>query len=183
VEAPKDPQSDAGPLPEGLKLSAEDRKCSWENFKMRTDDSAAPAADESEAPARRSNSKVKAPAKAKVKAAPKADPKPAKKATSKAAKPAKAAPVKAAPAKAKAKAPAKESKVERDAFGYRKGSLKSQAAALYSRKTGATLEEVKEKLGSVQLNVLTELEAKGRKVTKQKVERKGQRAVTRYILT
>jgi hypothetical protein len=124
---------------------------------------------------------VEAPTPARTKATRKASngavtPKPAKaKATGKAAKPAKAA-------KAKAAKPAKAEKVELDKFGYRKGSLRSQAAALYSTGKGATLGEVKEKLGSVQLNVLTELEGKGYKVTKTKEAGDGPRQVTRYHL-
>ena len=91
----------------------------------------------------------------------------------------KAAKAIAKPVKAK---PAKRDKVELDEFGYRKGSLKSKAAAQYSLKRGATLAEVKEKLGSVQLNVLTELEGKGYKVTKSKEAGDGPRQVTRYRL-
>lgn len=117
---------------------------------------------------------VKAPSKRKVKAAAKSPVKAknAPKATAKAAK---------APAKAKA-AKAKTSTVDKDQFGFRKGSAKSEAAAMYARKSGATLGEVKAKLGSVQLNVLVGLEAEGYKVTKVKEERKGQRPATRYFL-
>jgi hypothetical protein len=110
--------------------------------------------------------KVKAAAKAPVKA------KTAPKVKAKAAK---------APDKAKAAKP-KASKVDKDQFGFRKGSAKSEAAALYARKSGATLGEVKEKLGSVQLNVLVALEAEGRTVDKVKEARKGQRPATRYFL-
>jgi hypothetical protein len=102
-----------------------------------------------------------AKAQAKVKAAPKA------------AKAAKAAPK--AKAKAKAATPT-------DDYGYREGSLKSQAAAMYGSKKGATLEEVKAKLKSVQLNLLTDLEAKGFKVSKVKEDGPGKRQVTRYHL-
>lgn len=114
-----------------------------------------------------SKSKAKATAKApdKAKAAPKA--------TAKAAK---------APDKAKVAKPKAEG-AEKDQFGLRKGSIKSKAAAMYARKNGATLNEVKEALGSVQLNVLNSLEEAGHKVEKEKVERKGQRPVTRYRLT
>lgn len=121
---------------------------------------------------------VKAAGKPAAKAAPKAAPKAktAPKATAKAAKaPEKA---KAAAKVAKPKAPA----AEKDAYGFRKGSAKSKAVAMYARKNGATLAEVKEALGSVQLNVLVALEADGKKVERITEERKGQRAVTRYIL-
>jgi hypothetical protein len=104
----------------------------------------------------------------------KATAKPAKaKATGKAAKPAKATAKPAA---------AKRAKAEVDGFGYREGSLRSKAAALYSNKKGATLAEVKEKLGSVQLNVLKELEGKGYKVKKAKEAGEGTRQITRYYL-
>lgn len=121
-------------------------------------------------------------AKAKVAAKPTA-----KAATKKAAKPvAKAAPkAKAKAAKAPEKAKAAKPKASgegKDQFGLRKGSAKSQAAALYARKRGASIEEVKEAVGSVQLNVLKGLEGKGFKVERVKEERKGQRPVTRYIL-
>ena len=107
------------------------------------------------------------------------------KATKVAKPPVKAAKTAAKPAKAPAKVAkpkAEKAEVPRDAFGLKKGSLKSNAAAMYNRKNGATLVEVKDKLGSVQLNVLTELEAKGHTVEKVKEERKEGRAVTRYIL-
>ena len=111
--------------------------------------------------------KAKAAGKAPVKA------KSAPKATAKAAK---------AHEKAKVAKPRAEA-LPKDQFGFRKGSAKSDAAALYARKSGATLAEVKEKLGSVQLNVLVGLEAEGYKVDKKKEARgEGQRAVTRYRL-
>ncbi len=125
-----------------------------------------------------SNGHDKAPVKAKGKAKAKATMKPAKvktapKATKKAAK---------AIAKAKAAKPKAKNTAERDLYGLRKDSIKSKAASLYARKSGATLEEVKEVLGSVQLNVLVGLEAAGHKVEKKRVERDGQRPVTRYYL-
>lgn len=114
----------------------------------------------------------------------------AKKAPAKAtAKPAKAAkPVKGAkPAKAPKKAtgkPAKAAKpkAELDAYGYREGSLKSKAAAMYASKKGATLDEVKDALGSVQLNLLKDLEGRKFKVRREKEEGSGARKVTRYFL-
>jgi hypothetical protein len=93
------------------------------------------------------------PAKAKRKLAKKAPAKAkgAKKAKGKAAKPVR---------KAKAnRAPRTRDVSKLDAFGFRKGSIKSQAATMYQ--AGATLADVKDTLGSVQFNVLTELEAKG----------------------
>jgi hypothetical protein len=90
----------------------------------------------------------------------------------------------AAPAKGKAvepaKAPAKV--VEKDPFGFKKGSLKSKAAEMYAAKGGATLFEVKSALNSSQLNVLMELEAKGHLVEKKKEAGKGKRPITRYFL-
>lgn len=112
----------------------------------------------------------KAAGKPKAKAAPKA---PAKKAAPKAVKKAAKAPAKKGPRKPPA---------EKDQFGLRKGSAKSEAAAMYARKSGATLAEVKDKVGSIQLNVLNALEEAGHKVEREKVERKGERPVTRYRL-
>ena len=92
--------------------------------------------------------------------------------------------VKAMAVKAKAskiKAPAKEKSA--DVYGYRDGSLKSQAAKMYALKGGATLEEVKDKTGSVQLNLLKDLESRGFKVKRVKEAGDGKRQVTRYFLT
>lgn len=120
----------------------------------------------------------KAPAKAKGKAAAKvvakapAKAKAAPKATAKAAK---------APDKAKA-TPAKASATKKDQYGFRDGSTKSKAVAMYARKSGATLAEVKDKLGSVQLNVLNALEDEGYEVERKAEKRDGARAVTRYFL-
>lgn len=69
-----------------------------------------------------------------------------------------------------------------DAFGYRINSLKSKAAAMYSSKKGATLAEVKDATGSIQLNVVTELKNKGKQVTKKKEKGPGQREITRYFI-
>lgn len=110
--------------------------------------------------------------------APKVGKRKAKPTTNGAAK-AKAKPAKAAkPAVKPRKAPA-----DKDQFGYREGSLKSKAAALYSSKKGATLNEVKEKLGSIQLNVLTELKGRGFKVRETKEAGAGTRQITRYFLS
>lgn len=81
--------------------------------------------------------------------------------------------------KGKKDAPAKK-KAERDQFGFRKNSKRSEAAKLYSTKKGATLNEIKEKTGSSQLNLLTELEGKGFKIERTKEKGKGKKEVTRY---
>jgi len=130
------------------------------------------ATEEAEAPARK-------PAKAKANGH-------AKEATPmKAAKPAKAAKAEK-PAKAKAKAERKERTVDPaklDKFGFRKGSIKSNAAAIYAKGKGATLAEVKEAVGSNQFNLLTEVEARGHTVLKTSVSGEGTRKVTRYKIT
>lgn len=141
---------------------------------MKTDDEATEAPD-TEAPA---PPKAKAKRKAAVKAADSANGKAPVKAKAKrkaAAKPAKGA------VKAKGK------KVERqrdpaklDAFGFRKGSIKSKAAAMYAKGKGATLAEVKEEVGSIQFNLLTELIERGVTVNKAEVKNEGGRMVTRY---
>lgn len=110
---------------------------------------------------------VKKTAKPKVEAK-----KPAKKAAAK-------APVKAKAAKPKA---VKKAAAEKDQYGLRKGSARSEAASMYARKNGATLAEVKERIGSVQLNVLNALKADGYAVTQEKITKKGERPVTRYYL-
>lgn len=101
---------------------------------------------------------------AKVKAAPKA--------TAKAAK---------GSEKPKAAKPKAEG-AKKDVFGFREGSAKSKAVAMYATKSGATLEQVKDEVGSIQLNVLNALEAEGHEVKRVKEEREGQRPVTRYYL-
>lgn len=68
-----------------------------------------------------------------------------------------------------------------DQFGFRTGSLKSQAAAMYASKRGATLAEVKAALNSSQFNLLNELEGrKGITIERTQVEGAGPRKVTRY---
>lgn len=99
----------------------------------------------------------------------------------------------AAPAKATAKKPAskppaakkaadKKPAVEKDFYGFKKGSLKSQAAAMYADPKGATLPQIKDKLGSAQLNVLVDLEKEGYKIERKKEAGKGKRPITRYFL-
>lgn len=89
----------------------------------------------------------------------------------------------------KAAKPAKVAKVKQpkvpvappDKFGFRTGSLKSKAAAMYASKKGATLAEVKAALNSAQFNVLTELEAKKFKVNRIEVPSDtSKRTITRY---
>lgn len=69
-----------------------------------------------------------------------------------------------------------------DDFGFRKGSIRSKAAALFSRPQGATLNEIKAKLGSVQYNTLAELKNKGFKVTSKEEDGKSNRPQTRFWL-
>lgn len=134
---------------------------------------------EDEAPAKaKRGPKPNGVVKLVVKAAGKAKAKPAAKAAPKPEKAPKAA-VKAAKGKT---AKAKSEPAEKDQFGLRKGSTKSKAAAMYARKNGATLAEVKDALGSVQLNVLVGLEEDGFTVKREKETRDGQRPVTRYML-
>lgn len=131
-------------------------------------------------PARKFTGKVKAAKAAKgngeAKAAPKAAGKPAGKV--KAAKGAKAAPAKKAAGKAR-KAPVRDP-AKLDQFGFRKGSIKSQAAQMYATKKGSTLGEIKEKLGSTQFNLLTQLEEKGWTIGKKFEDGAGNRKITRY---
>lgn len=84
--------------------------------------------------------------------------------------------------KAKAKATRQADPAKLDQFGFRKGTIKSKAAALYAKGKGCTLAEVKEALGSVQFNLLTELEGNGFKVDKSKAKGDTGRGVTRYKL-
>lgn len=144
-----------------------------------------------EAPPAKATKAVKAKANgqakpAKATAAPKAAPK----AAAKAAKPAKAVKAKAEakPAKvakgktkaAKERKPREANPATLDAFGFRKGTIKSNAAALYAKGKGATLAEVKEKLKSAQFNLLTEVETRGFTVEKNFVKNTNGRKVTRY---
>lgn len=107
---------------------------------------------------------------------PKAKAKPAKKAATKKAKSAK-------PAKAKAK-PRQVNPETVDDFGLRKGSIKSKAAAMYANAKGATLAEVKTKLGSIQYNVLKQLRDKGFKIKEvEEVNKKTGRKASRFFLS
>lgn len=69
-----------------------------------------------------------------------------------------------------------------DKFGFRDGSLKSQAAAMAASEDGVTLAEMKEKLGSIQYNMLTELRNKGHTIKEKKEDSNGNRKATRYFL-
>lgn len=144
-----------------------------------TDDATAATEAEADAPAAKTPAKSKpkpnGAVKAKAKAKPKADAKGGKKVAAK----------KAAPAKGKAKDRAKPVRdpAKLDAFGFRKGTIKSNAAALYAAKSGATLAEVKEAVGSVQFNLLKEVEEKGHTITRKTEKGDGARDVTRYKLT
>jgi len=70
-----------------------------------------------------------------------------------------------------------------DEFGYRKGSTRSKAAHLYAGKKGATLTEVKTKLGTgTQYNVLTELEGRGFKVRRATEKNRAGREITRFYV-
>lgn len=150
---------------------------------MKIDDTATAPAEESASPgvqpaatngaakpARRARPKVKAARPAK-KAAPVATPRAAKaKAKAKTAKPAKKA------------AKRERDPAKLDPFGYRKGSIRSLAAAMYASKRGATLAEVKAKVGTIQFNVLTELKDRGFKRKEVREASKSGREVTRYFV-
>lgn len=88
------------------------------------------------------------------------------------------------PTKAAKAKKAKKETTGTDRFGFRLGSKKSQAAAMYASKTGATLGEVKHALKSTQFNLLNELEEMtGVKISKVKEAGPGARKVTRYQVT
>ena len=70
-----------------------------------------------------------------------------------------------------------------DQFGFRKDSIKSRAAALYASKKGASLAEVKAEVGSVQFNILSQLEGEGYEITKSEFKNERGRTATRYKLS
>lgn len=153
---------------------------------MRDDDKAAAAADtEASAPAEKP---VKAPKATKVakprKGANGAATDKAAKAAPKAAKTAKgtAKAAKAAKVAKPAKAQRQRDPAKLDTFGFRKDSIKSRAAAMYAKGKGATLAEVKEEVGSVQFNLLTELGGRGFQIDQTEVKNAAGRMVTRYKL-
>lgn len=98
----------------------------------------------------------------------------------KAAKPAKVAKSAKAAKPFTAKAPRIVDPLKLDKFGFRLDTLKSQAAAMYASKHGATLAEIKEALGSTQFNLLTELEEKGFEIERGEVASATGRKVTKY---
>lgn len=100
-----------------------------------------------------------------------------RKAAAKPARKAKAA--KAAKPKAKAQT---ASVAKLDVFGFRKGSERSKAAAIYARPKGATLGEVKTKTGKLQFNVLTQLKSMGHKVKAVPEAGPTKRPVIRYFV-
>ena len=69
-----------------------------------------------------------------------------------------------------------------DQFGFRLGSKKSKAAAMYGSKNGATLAETKKKFGSAQYNVLSELMGKGFKIKRTVATSEEGRKNTRFYL-
>jgi hypothetical protein len=91
--------------------------------------------------------------------------------------------IKAKGMKGKARKPRTVDPAKLDPFGFRKGSKKSKAAAMYASKKGATLSQVKDALKSTQYNLLTELEERGFKVTKEAISGDSDRKVTRYHIT
>lgn len=86
------------------------------------------------------------------------------------------------PVKAKAKGERKRDPAKLDQWGFRKDSIKAKAAAIYAKGKGATLQEVKEVVGSIQFNLLKELEEQGHTVDRTDVKTDKGRVVTRYKL-
>lgn len=70
-----------------------------------------------------------------------------------------------------------------DKYGFRIGTMKSKAAALYARKEGATVDEVRDEVNSLQLNLLTTLEKQGFTVKREKEKKPSGRIITRYFLS
>ena len=194
---PGDEQPDDGSIPNFLKRepAPAPEVVPQQELPMRTvaptfatDDAAAADAPDTETPAKPASKPRKAAAKAPKKAAPSngaAKPAGKAKVTAKGAKaPAKKAAPKATakPAKGKAKkAERQRDPAKLDAWGFRKDSIKSRAAAMYAKAKGATLAEVKEEVGSVQFNLLTELKEAGHTVDVDQVKAGG-RMVNRYKL-
>lgn len=86
------------------------------------------------------------------------------------------------PAKKEAKPKAEKPEIKRDAFGFREGTVKSKAAAMYASKDGATVDEIRDALNSVQLNLITELEKRGFTVKREKEKKPSGRIITRYFI-
>jgi len=148
----------------------------------KVDDDPAVATEATPAPAPVVTEKPKRTRKAKAVAEPEPAPKGRPKAKAKARV--------AVKGTTKAKAPMKTAKPKRhrdpnklDEFGYRKGSTRSKAAHLYAGKKGATLAEVKTKLGTgTQYNVLTELQGRGFKVRRATEKNRAGREITRFYV-
>jgi hypothetical protein len=140
---------------------------------VETEDDAVEVEPEEAAPAPKAKVRVKAKPVKAAKAPSNGHATPAK-AKAKAAKPAK---VKTKPRKPRVLDPSKL-----DQFGFRLGTIKAQAAAMYASKKGATLGEVKEKLESAQFNLLTEVAEKGFKVLRSESQGDSGRKVTRYTI-
>lgn len=66
-----------------------------------------------------------------------------------------------------------------DAYGFKLDTVRSKAAAMYASKKGATVAEVQEALGSLQLNLLKDVEKRGFTIERTK-EKGGTRMITRY---
>ncbi len=79
-------------------------------------------------------------------------------------------------------APTKRRSKELDEFGFAKGSINSMAAALYGREEGATTAEIKNRLGSPQLNLFKVLAKKGYTIKKEQTKTEEGRKVTRYFI-
>lgn len=69
-----------------------------------------------------------------------------------------------------------------DAYGFRLGSLKAKAAAMYASKTGATLSEVRDALNSTQFNLLNEVKERGWVVEEKSEDSTGKRRHIRYFI-
>lgn len=81
----------------------------------------------------------------------------------------------------RAASPYRKAAIPLDCYGFRVGSKKSQAAALYEQ--GATLADVTSKVGSPQLSILSFLQTKGYVVLKEKLPGvKNSRGPTKYTL-
>jgi len=164
---------------------------------MRTDDettapeaAAAPVTEAPPSKPAKAAGKPKAAKAVKAKAgngnghvAPKATKKAAGKAAAEGGRVAKAKTAKPAKAKAKgARAERQRDPAKLDQWGFRKDSIKSRAASIYAKGKGATLAQVKEVVGSIQFNLLTELKEHGFKVEVDEVKNTDGRVVNRYKL-
>ncbi len=78
--------------------------------------------------------------------------------------------------------PTKRRSTERDEFGFVEGSINSMAAKLYAREEGATTAEIKNRLGSPQLNLFKVVVKKGYTIKKEQTKTEEGRKVTRYFI-